>query len=237
MKQLSSTRPGFTPAISLWQPWATLTMTPVGAPTFDYRCAKCGGSFSLPLGMTCDDHRPVRPTAIKRYETRPRRAPSTIVGRRVLIHAAARRPSSEQCVCGRWLDWAEDQWVCPGCGDEYAPVPWSASTDTTDATREPVPLGALVGTAVIGEPLPIRDDCSMDRHVCQIAGRLTHHEDLVCGGESDTEFDITDQVPYGDWTPGRWAWPLYDPQPLPEPILWRGSQGVHYVPDDAWMEA
>jgi len=25
----------------------------------DYACLRCGGSFSLPLGMTCDDHHPV----------------------------------------------------------------------------------------------------------------------------------------------------------------------------------
>lgn len=42
--------------------------------------------------------------------------------------------------------------------------------------------------------------------------------------------DISDQLPYGDWRPGRWAWRLTDAEPVqsrPAPEVTRGNrQGV-----------
>lgn len=35
--------------------------------------------------------------------------------------------------------------------------------------------------------------------------------------------DITDQLPYGDWSPGRWGWGCSSIEYLPEPVPARGS--------------
>lgn len=40
---------------------------------------------------------------------------------------------------------------------------------------------------------------------------------------------ITEQLPYGDFTPGRWAWLLRDPQPLAEHRPMPGFQGWREV--------
>ena len=44
--------------------------------------------------------------------------------------------------------------------------------------------------------------------------------------------DITDQRPYGDFTPGRFAWLLEDVRPVDPPVPCRGRQGLWTVPDD-----
>jgi hypothetical protein len=45
-------------------------------------------------------------------------------------------------------------------------------------------------------------------------------------------FDWEAQRPYGDFTPGRWAWLLTDVRPLPEPVPCRGAQGLWNVLGD-----
>jgi hypothetical protein len=37
---------------------------------------------------------------------------------------------------------------------------------------------------------------------------------------------IEDQLPYGDFAPGRWAWLLADIEPLDEPVPAKGRQGI-----------
>lgn len=41
-----------------------------------------------------------------------------------------------------------------------------------------------------------------------------------------------DERGWGNYTPGRWAWMLADVVALPEPIPYRGAQGLFIVPDD-----
>jgi hypothetical protein len=43
--------------------------------------------------------------------------------------------------------------------------------------------------------------------------------------------DISDQLPWGDWTPGRYAWRLETVRPLPRPVPCRGRQGTWLPPD------
>lgn len=41
------------------------------------------------------------------------------------------------------------------------------------------------------------------------------------------------QKPYGDYSPGRFAWLLADIKPLPEPIPAKGKQGLwNWTPDE-----
>lgn len=38
--------------------------------------------------------------------------------------------------------------------------------------------------------------------------------------------DVSDQQPYGDFAPGRWAWLLDHVEQLPQPVPAKGRQGV-----------
>jgi hypothetical protein len=44
--------------------------------------------------------------------------------------------------------------------------------------------------------------------------------------------DVSDQYPWGDWTPGRYAWRLENIRPLPEPVPVTGRQGLFALPAD-----
>lgn len=38
--------------------------------------------------------------------------------------------------------------------------------------------------------------------------------------------------PFGDFGPGRFAWTVEDPRPLPQPVPWKGAQGIFEIPDE-----
>lgn len=46
-----------------------------------------------------------------------------------------------------------------------------------------------------------------------------------------TVTDVTAQLPYGDYSPGRYAWLLDDIRPLAEPVPCRGHQGLRDLPE------
>ena len=180
---------------------------------------------------------------VKRFETRSRPCPAKYIGQRIAIHAAAKPPAGLLSAIDvgdyriRRVPLGSDVIDCRA--ERIDP-----RTKRTDARTIPLPLGAVVATAVITASLPIVEwagctwnklpivewaGCTWNKaHVCHGAtGNLTHHEALLSdrldGG--DTEHDISDQLPYGDWTPGRWAWQLDDVDVLPEPIPATGRQG------------
>lgn len=78
------------------------------------------------------------------------------------------------------------------------------------------PLGAIVGTAVVAEVLPIIDlefgwQCDTDTPERALVTDGTHAELLGPGSAGD---DVTEQLPLDDYRPGRfgwWAWVLTDP--------------------------
>jgi hypothetical protein len=199
------------PVITLWQPWASLCVEPFG---------ECISNHPLDIECVCP--------MIKRYETRGHRAPSTIIGKRVWIHAAA-KPFGVNSIQAEAVR-------------GFPPEVYNYLADGTTFDIEESrawPLGALVGSAVIGEPLPIEGlgdhhpfppDWSLE---CGEVVYLFPQEDelrIVNRFESPPpEIDITDQIPYGDWAPGRWAWPLLDPVRIDEQIPMKGAQGVWYT--------
>jgi hypothetical protein len=95
----------------------------------------------------------------------------------------------------------------------------------------PTPLGVVVCTAVVAEALPIVDDADdlADEPACIEVAPNGSKLVLLSEGDSDGS-DISDQLPYGDWRPGRWAWRLTDAEPVqsrPAPEVTRGNrQGV-----------
>lgn len=119
--------------------------------------------------------------------------------------------------------------------DEIGMEPWGPLLDPANpgmlrAEVRPLPLGAIVATARLVDCLPIlpeADDYS-DGRACieSYAGLLRQW-----GEDAESFEDISDQLPYGDFTPGRWAWLLEDVQPTTErcPACW-GEGLLHDLP-------
>ncbi len=95
------------------------------------------------------------------------------------------------------------------------------------ALHADMPTNAIVATAEVAEALPIYDGSkptgphweppSFPCVTNDGNGRLTlwtHHD----GGHAD----ISDRLPFADWSPGRWAFPLTDVQPTTSrcPACW-----------------
>ena len=93
----------------------------------------------------------------------------------------------------------------------------------------PTPLGVVVCTAVVAEALPMvaslgSPDDPLPRIGIDVRGPYVRRF-----GQFPSVL-IADQLPYGDWRPGRWAWRLTDAEPVqsrPAPEVTRGNrQGV-----------
>jgi len=80
-----------------------------------------------------------------------------------------------------------------------------ALMDPQDPTE--LPLGALIGTVVV---------TGCNRMTIASTTALEHQDPV--------------EYAFGHHAPGRYAWALADPQPLPTPVPWRGSQGIFSVP-------
>jgi hypothetical protein len=113
------------------------------------------------------------------------------------------------------------------------------------ATRPEVPvvlpLGAVVATAVLVDVVPIGGPTSFSTGIFEGATPPTAGMDVVVHHEAFGDWvrellvldrwngpteDISRELPWGDFTPGRWAWLLDDIVKLAEPITARGRQGL-----------
>ena len=161
-------------------------------------------------------------------------------GERVAIVAGAKPPEG-----GRLGDWdvvrhADDGMHWPhtetwlNCGDwyTYRRPRWRGLVH--DVT--PLPLGAVLGTVEVVEALPMvaeTGDNGAEVHLTVDGRDLAVQRVLGDPGYAlnvTTEW-ITDQLPLGDWAPGRWAWRLANPEPLPSPVPCKGKQGVFWIED------
>lgn len=210
-------------AISLWQPWASLLVTrqPARGPFY---CAACEEVEGVP----CPQHAVSRPYApmIKRFETRSWPAPKSIVGTRVAFHAAKRYvPFAD----------AEDAWLAIN-----RDIPMNRIVSTQ------IPLGVVVGSGVISRSLPIVAPVPIGQlerterivQVGPIPGRLAVIDTWHRGGE--VVEDISDQLPYGDFTPGRFAWVIEDVEPTEARCPWCNGHGGFITPrqtsdERAWI--
>lgn len=140
-------------------------------------------------------------TGAKTIEARPR---STSYRGRIAIHAA-------KVDTDRWMLDHREAWGALGQAIGGAAPP----------------RGAVVASAVLADCVPIVDRWGSGNDdggfvlVVEDDGRLR----LVGNG------DVTDQLPYGDFSPGRWALLLDDIKPTTErcPWCWGGS-----VDTDGW---
>ncbi len=101
-----------------------------------------------------------------------------------------------------------------------------------------LPLGAILATAILvdvvpiidGEPYPPYHDhervFAVDRDGVLRNWQWSGYRSWIGSSE------YADQRPYGDFSPGHFAWLLADVVKLPEPIPFRGRQGLWTLPDD-----
>lgn len=165
---------------------------------------------------------------IKTFETRSQPFAS-LVGKRIAIHAAA-----------TWKTW--ERLDAPYLMSERTVIQsifqalgvmepdgrsWPSPYVTADAIHVGdvvLPLGAIVCTAVVTASLPIRN----------VHGGATDnfiwydgtHLHVERGGRCSNSTLVTDQLPYGDYRPGRWALPLADVDRLAIPLPFKGGQGL-----------
>lgn len=133
----------------------------------------------------------------KTIETRSWPAPRSLVGRRIAIHAGKTKADVTVTGLDVWRPLLDDDSV------------------RLRAEVRPLPLGAIVATARLLDCVPMVDLSSPDpggpQLVMDLAGEMWLYDDV------DTPRDVvTDQRPYGDFRPGRWAWLLDEITPTTE---------------------
>lgn len=104
----------------------------------------------------------------------------------------------------------------------------------TDADVYDLPLGAVVAVADLTDCVPIVDEEDSAPAGWPDDGAVIEHARWADGeglswwpygdGEHPAD-DFTDQVPYGDFTPGRFGWLLDNVRPI-GPVPAKGKQGL-----------
>ena len=150
---------------------------------------------------------------VKHIETRSWRASQSLIGQTIAIHAGKWQPEpGNEYGTGWW--WHDD------CGDPII----VEQNPTNGWNQAPAPLGAIVATATLADCLPMVEMNGDDERdgTCVVLNGTKAHID------HEGEFrltDIADQLPYGDFQPGRWAWMLTNVQPC-DPVPAKGKQGL-----------
>ena len=215
-------------AIVVRQPWATLIA--LGFKTIETRPAPPNG--------------PMRPAGV-------RGLPGCSVerGERIAIVAGAQKPKRRHET--HWGSRDDD--TDPLIEAYEAPWLWTEYDDGTGGYWEwwggpglggVFALGAVVCSVVVADALPIIDASGMSAGDGTVSvpdglyrtgpagsdldGRRGHH---LWQLHDDWPHQVSDHLPLGDFTPGRWGWMLTDPQPC-EPIPCKGRQGVFVLPGD-----
>jgi hypothetical protein len=184
------------PVLSLWQPWATLVAI-----------------------------------LAKIFETRAYPPPDRFIGARIAIQAARNTAALK---AGARIGRFKVRLGCDGVQGS-----WELVDESCDGSVWPLPLGAIVATTTLGAGLPIVgvDDPTLRSHI-RPSGHLPDRLFLVrptiaghdTGGVIDQHNsfdldDITEQRPYGDYSAGRFGWPLIDTVVVDPPPPFVGGQG------------
>lgn len=200
-------------ALTLWQPWASLIA--IGAKTIETR--GWSTSYRGPLAIHAAQR---APKVDNQYGW---------VGDYMLGLWAPALDHVDPCDCDEDGEVAGDRCMARShpahalFSDEGAHG-WSLATT--------LPLGAVVATCRLVDVAPMIDLLTGEPD--ELLGRspalylepdtglcLSHHFEAPV-----RHIDVSDQRPYGDFAPGRFAWLLEDIEPLAEPIPATGRQGL-----------
>lgn len=93
-----------------------------------------------------------------------------------------------------------------------------------------MPLGAVVATCTLADVVPIvaSDDFSA---LAPYVRPMENRSALRRTNAPSWPDDVTDQLPFGDFTPGRYAFLLDRITPI-DPVPCRGKQGLWHLPSD-----
>lgn len=150
---------------------------------------------------------------------------------------------SVDCSCGDWEDGDFD----PSCAASFTWQPALLNDEGAHglSLAMTLPLGAVVGVADLVDCVPIADGddeaacmALLEAGVPHLQSVLDdgdgwldlHHPELGPHGDLWTGWSIPDQAPFGDFTPGRWAWIFSNPCRAHVPDV-RGRGGL-WTPDD-----
>lgn len=142
----------------------------------------------------------------KPYEFRGWRPPASMIGQRIVIHAAARKIDHEEL--------GDLAWLCTNRNRGAATRKLWAQTCLKAEFAQPVfeqalagqlPMSAAIGTAIIGEPC--------------LGTVIAEEFGVPRANDSDRDEHA------------NWGWPMLDIEPWPEPIPMRGAQGFWNWPE------
>lgn len=178
---------------------------------------------------TCPPNGDMRPDGVRGF-------PGVKVngGDRIIIASTKRRPRHDQ------RDVNDD--VPPWC-DLYTFAPFVEWTEHPDdfmhggMYRWSGPVGVILGTVTVTDAVPIVDDCDDLPDTPRLIEVLGDPLRLWPEGamETDESVNISDQLPWGTWDAGRWAWALADPIPTTEQCpACEGSGGEWVFAVDAY---
>jgi hypothetical protein len=189
--------------LTIRQPWASLIA--VGAKTIETR--PFSTTYRGPLAI----HAGLSTAALNRPMPRPRPDPVTVGRYEAWDADSASRPHPNH-PDGR-----------PARLYDNDPSNWLGG-----ASWMPLPLGAVVAVCDLVDVVPILSVVDSEDHP---GPWLTVSDRGLClwrGGEHVAE-RMTAQLPFGDFTPGRYAWLLDNVRPI-EPVPMKGAQGLRDLP-------
>jgi len=136
----------------------------------------------------------------KPYEFRGWRAPRSLIGQRIVIHAAARKIDFEELtVLFNVLALRDKSAQIARAAAETCLFPTLAIPVLNRALGRELPMAAGIGTAVLGEP--------------RLGTKIAEEFGVPRANDSDRDEHA------------NWGWPMLDFEPWPEPIPMRGAQG------------
>lgn len=148
----------------------------------------------------------------KPYEFRGWRFPRSLLGQRIVIHAATRkmdRPTAQELAY--ILRLRESNSMAAKAAAMTCLIPKKASPVLEKALQCGLPLAAGLGTAILGEP--------------RIGTAIAQEFGVPRANDSDRDEHA------------NWGWPLSDIELWPEPVPMRGAQGFWDwpTPEDAGL--
>lgn len=201
-------------AITLHQPWATLCVTRASCPRDRNGDGDCGMRLCPDCG---GDGSKLR--AVKWIVDQARPAPAELIGQRIAIHASTHRQTVRAIldhvrITGQPKSGTLDAATC------------AVASDHLGGDLDAFPLGAVVGSAVLSACVPMVedvDDLTESIDCIELSGESAY---LWRAGEDERpERSVRDQLPFGMFEPGRWAWLLADAAPTTERCPWCWGDG------------